>query len=142
MSMSNGGWENNFRKANNANAEALFQQQYLDTISNLSRMGLDNSGFRTSQLNPAYQTLGANQVQGEAEIDKARQQWEQLELMKKQLEMQGKKTGLGKLMGSGLGMGLGALLAIPTGGLSVAAGAGLGSMLGGTAGGIYDYSKW
>lgn len=44
--------------------------------------------------------------------------------------------GFGQLLGSTLGMGLGALLAAPTGGMSILGGASLGGALGGGAGGL------
>ncbi len=47
-------------------------------------------------------------------------------------------SGGGSAVGSLTGAGLGALLAIPTGGLSVLAGAGLGAGIGGAAGGFGD----
>ncbi len=55
-------------------------------------------------------------------------------------EKQAKKSkgGLGSLVGTGGGAAIGALLAIPTGGLSVAAGAGIGAAIGGTAGSAFD----
>jgi hypothetical protein len=49
-----------------------------------------------------------------------------------------KQKGLGSGLGSFAGMGLGALLAAPTGGMSILAGATLGGAMGGVGGGLFD----
>lgn len=89
------------RRSGNLNAQADFQQQYMQALANLSRMGLDNSGFRTSQVQPAYQNLNMAHAQTEADISDRRLAWDQLELMKKQQE---KKTPWWSILPS-LGMG-------------------------------------
>jgi len=125
-----------FRKQNQLDAKSIFEQQFMDALSNLSRMGLDNSGFRTSLTNPAYMNYGRNLVAGESAVDQARQGWERLELMKKQIEAQNKKTGLGGLVGGLLGTGASL---IPGVGPAVASAL---PFLGGGFGSIFDYMSY
>ena len=86
--------------------------------------------------------LGGASTQLTANMAAADQQSIQNQLMERYVKAAEKaakkKKGILGSVGSLLGGGIGAALAIPTGGMSVLAGAELGSMLGGSAGGTID----
>ena len=94
----------------------------------LARLGID----------PMAQILMPHVGVG-AEQDRLQQQANyQAALAKAQADYaQSQGGGYGSLIGTGAGAGLGALLALPIGGLSVLGGAALGGSLGGTAGSLF-----
>jgi len=79
-------------------------------------------------------TPEAAAIQSQVEMFQAGLQAEAI----KKAARKSKKKGIGGALGSLGGMGLGALLAAPTGGMSLAAGAALGGAAGGSAGSLFD----
>jgi len=129
-------WETDMRRVGGLNAQNILNQQYMQMLGNLSRMGLNKSGWRTTLMNPAYQTYGMNLAKTEADIDEQRQGWERLRLLEEQIKQQNKKTGLGGLLGGLGGLGIGLL----TGGAGMAL---LPWLMGGQmAGSVIDYSQY
>lgn len=88
--------------------------------------------LNTTQLNNAKRAL-PGQVLAQNEVNKEQE--------KRQKEAEGGGffgSGGGAAGGGALGLGIGALLALPTGGLSLAAGAALGGAIGGAGGAALD----
>jgi len=98
----------------------------------------DVESARKMELAMRTAQIEREKIQGvaEAATNYAKEQRRREDLRKQQRASRG-LFGLG---GAGAGTALGALLAVPTGGLSVAAGAALGGGIGGLAGGAVDYA--
>lgn len=108
--------------------QANARQDYLNAYGQYTGFQ-DYSRQRSAQLQDAA-TGRVNELQNYAMQRQAYDDY---------LRRYGKRSsGLGQGIGSLAGMGLGALLAAPTGGMSIAAGAMLGGMGGGTAGSLFD----
>ena len=125
--------------------QGMISQGQTQTGRDLSRLGLQFSSpkWRESLMNPVHKRASEFLAGRSADIGQLKSQhelaWERMRLMEIQIKMQGKKTGLGKILGTLGGVGLGALFAPATGGMSLAAAMGMGGFLGGTAGSGVDY---
>lgn len=108
------------------------RQQAINTyLDNLQRTysGQDYARARTDQLNDMSRAR-QNEINDFYMQQRAYDQY---------VQNQGRRKGfLGQGIGSLVGMGAGALLALPTGGMSVGAGAMLGGMMGGSGGSLFD----
>ncbi|RKY32394.1 MAG: hypothetical protein DRP74_02665 [Candidatus Omnitrophota bacterium] len=92
------------------------------------------TNYQFMGLNPASGLFGQLQATDLKKYQGEMSAWQTLA----QLEANKKESNLGGL-GSLLGMGAGALLALPTGGMSVLGGAALGGLLGGGTGSMFQY---
>jgi hypothetical protein len=102
-------------QANDRATGSLNARLGVNPWSDISPMA--NQGLQNAQWNQQQQAQYAQQ--------QAMAQYQQ------QMNSYNQSAGIKSLLGTGLGAGLGALFALPTGGLSLAAGAGLGSSIGG-----------
>ncbi len=110
------------------NSQGLAQNAYQQSYGNYQGLQ-DYSRQRGAQLQDAL-TGRVNQIQDFAMQKQAYDQY---------LSRYGKRqSGMGGGIGSLAGMGLGALLAAPTGGMSIPMGAMLGSSAGGAGGSLFD----
>jgi len=110
-----------------ASARAAQQQQALSSV------GSTVSGIAENKMQTQAQTnlQLANQI---GQLEMQRDQY----IQQKEAEKKAKKRGLLQTIGQVGGAIVGGLLAIPTGGMSLLAGAGLGSALGGAVGSVVN----
>lgn len=115
---------------------------YLSNLANeraqyslAQRLGIDPTQMTQPYVN-VNQTQSNQQAEYQFQVDLQKAQADYQNALNKAKQKASMISTIGTMGGAGLGAGLGALLALPTGGMSLLAGAGYGALAGGVGGGM------